>query len=56
MGEIKEVFRGKNINDSVWKGIIKEVDDNGDGKVYFSLFFYYLILNLIRFQTLNLKA
>jgi len=33
LGEIKEVFRAKNINDDVWKDIIKEVDDNGDGKV-----------------------
>lgn len=41
MGEIKEVFRGKNINDAVWKGIIKEVDDNGDGKVYYFLIFLF---------------
>jgi calcium-dependent protein kinase len=38
MGEIKQMFGGVDMADKVWKEILKEVDDNGDGKVSFEEF------------------
>lgn len=31
--ELKEIFGGDKISDEIWREIIKEVDDNGDGEV-----------------------
>ncbi len=66
LGEIKEVFKGKQINDDDWKKIIEEADDNGDGNVIFPLFFPIFSIkilyfssffpkNFINFQFLSLK-
>ena len=35
IGEFKDFFGGSNISDKVWKEMIKEVDENGDGEVIF---------------------
>lgn len=33
INEFKEVY-GKAIPDNIWKDMIKEIDENGDGEVY----------------------
>ena len=39
VGEIKAVLGvGKNISDSVWNDVLKEVDVNGDGEIEFDEF------------------
>jgi len=39
VNEIKEVLGvGKNISDSVWNDVLREVDVNGDGEIEFAEF------------------
>ena len=38
ISELKDVFGGEKISNEIWKDIVKEVDDNGDGEVILLIF------------------
>ena len=38
MKEIREMFGGVKIAENIWKEIIKEVDNNGDGEISYNEF------------------
>ena len=47
IAELKEIFGGKDVSEDVWKELLKEVDDNGDGEV--NDFYYFTNGFLINF-------
>lgn len=44
ISELKDIFGGEKISDEIWREIVKEVDDNGDGEVLFYKILFFLIL------------
>ena len=52
--ELRETFNPgslKEISDNVWEELLKEVDENSDGKVIFRL--YYLTISIMKQISLN---